>query len=747
LEQSLSDRLFRLSGSLSAEGELSKDTLKDVVGAVKEACELWTLEIGDAIKRLVKENPKLANLFKDEDKIKKAIEDSNSFEEKAKKIDKLAKEVISEPKTKNNSKVKEVEAKIKDLVDKRSKSTPKEYNEKRKALEKELSRAKGETSYDTLIEDIKDKLKKESPDITDKEIRDALIHVQKSRKVSEKSKLKQTLKKTGQVQAKIENKQFDKDPIQRPEESEELYDARKALAITRYELDQEVRSNLMSNRHWGTKAFDYIQSLNRFSVLTYPSTFVKLLTVVMQHHLTRGVPMLMQKLWANTPGIKKIASKGAIWGDVEWSAVAKYNSELWKNMSLQVLKEHAKGIDVKEIMYGKPYIYEEWSSDGSMFKNVPLLKNTKSLLEMPGRSHGYIKSFIKSPEFGFAHEQIINTFGKRFEAIKRELSDENLSKEDINRLKLELESKDISRPYVQDAINKLAIEHAKWAIMMNDSKSVKAVQGLMRDVPLFGAFLKTELPIMKIPMNYVSRHFLIKYGMIDAIVGTRKFLIDDKVKSPGLIECAIKGTKDLTPYQADRIMKSLTMGSCGVGLFLLGYFNKDKVKVNDDGSLEVFGNHVNKNLVHLPLYESMFSGSIAAEQYESMDEHGMDKFAENILWSDLHVAKKMPFTQLLQYGFIAKAVQQMYDKGEVDVKNAKLGNAAVKKATNMVIPGFVQQMAAWQDTEGSFMSTEWINSKPTKREDKTAEDIIKSALPKTSINSNFNRQDVDVNKN
>ena len=469
--------------------------------------------------------------------------------------------------------------------------------------------------------------------------------------------------------------------------------AQKEVAIQQFKWQEERRQDMMSNQPLAERIGDKILRFQRFAVLSYPSTFIKLAAVVGHGLLLKPLRFGIGKfISAITP--KSIKEKQAIWGDPKWSSLGKYYSEWIRNFSLTNLKEVMSGTDTKELLYGRPIMYDELNASGS-------------LMEIPGRSHGYVKSFIKNPEFAYAHEQQMVFNLTKMAEITEKLSEPNLNKKQKKALQDEYDNYDVTNEDVIERINKLSLEHAKWAILMNDNKFVDKFRKFTQNTGLLGKIVQSELPIVKIPVNFMGRAFAVKYGLIRAIMGKSETETSGRGKVsglggtsfPGIAEMLYKGTQGLTEAQADLLGKALQLGTMGAAFYALGYLNKDKIEKNEDGSYEFFGQHVSKNLVHVPEYESMLSGAETAHRQEKEDE----SFLESYIIADAEIAANNPFVNLLKYGAIPKLGMLLGDLAYTKKKDSDITGKALdivtKKISDMVEPGFMKQIATSYDTE------------------------------------------------
>lgn len=134
----------------------------------------------------------------------------------------------------------------------------------------------------------------------------------------------------------------------------------------------------------------------------------------------------------------------------------------------------------------------------------------------------------------------------------------------------------------------------------------------------------------------------------------------------------------------------------GASLFMLGYFVKNQIEENDDGSVQILGVHISKNLIHSPEVESLLSGATTAHE-RGKGENWIRAFAE----SDIDILKKSPFVSMLKYGMFSNMASALLSKKDNSSVIDKIQDAVSKKMVDMGIPGFVKQPAGWIDTKES----------------------------------------------
>jgi len=473
----------------------------------------------------------------------------------------------------------------------------------------------------------------------------------------------------------------------------------KEYALKMFEWQRDRRSDIMKKRPFKERAISGVLAWQRFAILSYPTTLVKLAAVVGHQLVLKPLKFAIQKFI--TAPISRglgIADKQTIWADPTWRSLGKYYSAFVRNFSLANLKEQFGGIDTKEILYGDSFMYDEWAA-------------AKGFLEMPGRSHGYIKSFIKNPEFQFAQENIATQHISKMAEIEAKLKDDKITDEEKDKLKEDYDGWDITNPDVMEKINKISLEHGKWAILMNDNKFTKKFQEWTRNNGFSGALAKSELPIVKIPLNFIYRAFATKYGLIRAITGKGRWESTEN-HFPGLVEMVFKGTKDMTPKQADIFGRCISLGSMGATFFVMGYLMSKHIKEEEDGSYTIFGKNISKLLVHSPELESIFSGATTKHEFDKKGGKGTDNWIKSFVESDIDIAKKSPFVSMLKYGFTANLATALLSTDNKDKVWGKVTDAVAKKISDMIVPGAVKQSASAMDVKGKNFD---IFSKPEKR--------------------------------
>lgn len=585
------------------------------------------------------------------------------------------------------SRINDVENNIELQIKKHGESSPEV-----KGLQKQLAELK---RAQKLVSDF-EAMEKETLDTSTKPRTNNTLPPKEEERQKNIQRYKFVKRKTAEIEDDLKHGRFTTVAKQAKEleKSPALKEAEHKLAGRKFQWEKGRKQALMKNAPWYKKLSNNILQWQHFSVLSYPATMAKLALVALKGVVFKPFQLAFQEAnYRIMHMVGKITGKGdasgMIYGKVRGRAVAKFYSEFVRNFSIQNIKNAFSGMDEADLLYGSSKYMEDYDM-GSGFHN--------SFLEFPGRSHGYIKSFLRNPETAFAHEQLLQGYIEKSAQIEKKLANNDLSDGDRKELEKQQRLYDPSNDETLERINSLATEHGKWAILMNKNHLVEASRTFFNSIGLPGFVLKTEFPILKLPMNYAARFYLAKYGLVQALTGMRDFsqFKEGKfeLKHPGLIHIALKGTDGLTDLHKELLSRSLTYGSQGAAAFAAGYmlYKSGIIQKNDDGSVDVGGQTIPKIALDSPIDDSFLSGATLGQH---MDASNGDDWIKNFVESDIDVVKKMPFTSQLKYGFMANAVQALYAKKQ-ETTDKIMQKAIDRKIQDMVTPGFIKAWAKAQ---------------------------------------------------
>lgn len=408
---------------------------------------------------------------------------------------------------------------------------------------------------------------------------------------------------------------------------------------------------------------------------------------------------------AQIPGIKQIAAKAPREGPgslkAERSALSHTFSKETGREMLRVLKTGTSNLDVQ---YGSKGKYDEFG-----------LTPTPELIEIFGRIHGTLKTPASTNEF-------YRSLEKRSAFERKEKIASGMSETDADRY--------MSNPATIARIGAEAWKDGQRAKLMNDNYFVTLYQGMLSALDRAGEqgsfaraagkgarlALKLELPVVKIPVNFMAEGTSYTTGSLKAL---------------GQLVAA-KGIKNMTPDQADYVMRNLKKQSVGVAMALAfaaipgieagGYYqegdNKDKDKPKA-GTLRVFGFDVPRWMTHIPALEPLQVAATVRNVYKRVAKQGGSK-SEAILGGATAAGVGM----LKEVPFIDQPLRLMESVKNWQGTKRMLGT----QVRSMVVPPDVQKVAAAMD-QPSGNIIQRLRGEATARKPEGFIDEIKMGVP------------------
>lgn len=353
------------------------------------------------------------------------------------------------------------------------------------------------------------------------------------------------------------------------------------------EVDQQVRRLEKQNRSTPTKIADFAMGLRRLIILSSVKTIGKLTAAASMRTITTPIEEAIGTGLSKIPGIKGIAEKAAREGpmslEAEKAALKGTFTKETPRQMLQVAKTGSSDIDV---LYGGKQAHEP------------------EMLNIVGQIHGALKVPAKRNEF-------FRSVSKFTESTIKTAIAKGMTPEEAQAY--------AQKPHIQALIMGKAYAESQRAILMSDNAAVnayKVMTAFLRNAGDKGSMtralgsgaartLQWFLPIVKIPTNFVAEAG--SYGI-------------GGLKALGQV-IAAKGTENLTPEQADYIMRNLKKQTVGAALMAIGYWNADKIggyyqqgdskdKTKPEaGTMKVFGVQIPRFLLHTPALEMLQIGA------------------------------------------------------------------------------------------------------------------------------------------
>ena len=317
--------------------------------------------------------------------------------------------------------------------------------------------------------------------------------------------------------------------------------------------------------------------------------------------------------------------------------------------------------------------------------------------EFFGNLHSALKTPVKRAEFVRATEKISSFYAKQ--------------------------GIDISDPIMIERIGMEAYKSAERSIFMNDSAFATAFNNTIRSLEApskatgkstlggkaASTVLQTLFPIVKVPTSIVLETAEYAGGLPLGLYNLR--------------QAYAKGIDNLTPQQADIIMRQLKKGSIGSAMLLLGYFNPDifggyyelgeKRKPDEPQakSMKVDGKDVPAYLLHAPIHEIPQIGATARRTLEHKIKKGESEetaLASGAWAAGIGLIEEIPFTRG------AVEVSRLVDSNR---REAAAGNIL----KSIIVPQLFQYAAEKMDVGPT--------GEPIKRKPKTMMQAIESGIP------------------
>ena len=338
---------------------------------------------------------------------------------------------------------------------------------------------------------------------------------------------------------------------------------------------QEKVNAERKNRTKLQKIYDKINQWKRFSVLTGIPTIGKLGSAVAYRTVFNPIEELTGTVLKYTiPGVyqlSKLAPRegGSISLKAEGSAIQQWaKAETYKD-AMDVLKRGQSELDER---FGK-------------YVSMP-----PEALETMGRVHGAMKNFAKRQEFARSYEK----------RMQHAIDNGGDPSDELTQLTAQ------SQAYID----------ANRSIFMQDNWLVNKFNDLLHDAEKSGKFgpetaaaiTRFLLPIVKIPTNFVAESVNYSFGSL------RVFEVFGRALTGHL--------NDMTPEEADGLMRSLKKGTMGAAAMAIGfampgiaggyYIKNGKKPAEGDlewGELEIAGVRIPRWATHFPLFEAMQLGA------------------------------------------------------------------------------------------------------------------------------------------
>lgn len=441
-------------------------------------------------------------------------------------------------------------------------------------------------------------------------------------------------------------------------------------------------------------AGEFVKDFRRAVLLSSVKTFGKLGAAAAGRNITTPIEEAIGGILSKTPGLRDIAAKAPREGGFSLKAEG---AALKGGFSKDTLRDMAA--KVKTGVGSLDEFYGGKEPEGS-----------PGFLNIFGRLHSAMKTEPMRAEF--------------FRSLEKR------SQHQANLLKLEGKSprqvaEAMQSEEMQLFLGGKAYEDSQRAIFMNDHGLTDFYSRMKSEARKYGFIGNAAAnvadfltPIVKVPTNYITEATSYAFGAPKALA---KVVFE-------------RGVKNLTPDQADYVMRNLKKQTVGAALMAIGYFASDQIGGyyqegdNKDpdkpeaGGLRIFGVDVPKSLLHTPILEMLQIGATIKRVQDKEQKKGklgaLESAASGIYQGGKGLITHVPFFE--EPARLAESLK--------DFQGAK--KFAGESTRSLFIPPDVQNVASQgiPFTGGAFGDLD-ANGKPIKRTGEGFLDEILKGVP------------------
>ena len=477
-----------------------------------------------------------------------------------------------------------------------------------------------------------------------------------------------------------------KDYAPRPRRELVLDEKANALKVQAERIKKQWRAALLADRlknrtRW-EKLLDWGTKYRRAGVLTSPVVIPKLMSAGLQRLASLPIEEAAGAVARQVPGIRAVAERAPLeGGGLNLRAEMRGYSAAFNQGLKDAWDVMKKGHSDLDVLYGRAG--ESYTGEYELGSR---------LLSFPGRLHGMIKAPVKRATFERAVQRYADFYSRQ--------------------------GLDPSEAVVKTRIALDAYKAANRSIFLQDNRISSGVNAMLRHwetpakdetKPSVGGKIaattaRIALPIMRVPVNIVGETMQYAGGLASGSIR--------------LASALRAGAENLSPEQADLILRDLKKGSVGAAVLALGYFNADaiggyyqpnkKPKPGEVpyGSIRVYGHDVPAYLLHNPLLETLQIGATVRRVSESKlrkkdtDPQGI---AAGVGAAAFGVVEQVPFIR----------EQMEIEKARNPYTRERF---AAEQTKSIAIPAALQKIAQWTDTA-------------QKRKPRTFAETIKTGIP------------------
>lgn len=322
----------------------------------------------------------------------------------------------------------------------------------------------------------------------------------------------------------------------------------------RNKIAQQKAKVDFKNSSWGTKALFYAKKVVRFSILSGIKVLGKLATAAAERVVFDIPDIVATETFGKIfPDFAKESPEHFPLGFKEAFKVKKKAMQgMFDNYGSNILSILKTGQDDIALKYGKES--KEWHEHGVI---LDFWNGVHGILKNPVKRMGFLEGLQRATAFATYHGMPLEDIG------------------------------------TQTFIAEVAQHIGKRKIFLQDNDAANwirnSIQQLGDKYPVAGYFAYSDVPITKVPTNFIGEHLERSFGLItapghvlkDILLPATSEFAKGKLKKGEKVtfgKAINNAVSKLTPKQVDTIIRQFAYGTTGAAIFAIGYYNHEEVK-------------------------------------------------------------------------------------------------------------------------------------------------------------------------
>lgn len=497
-------------------------------------------------------------------------------------------------------------------------------------------------------------------------------------------------------------------------------------------LSQENRGIRGLGRQAVRNPLEFAKNVTTFMQLSYLGTLLKLASATIQATILNPIEAVVGQALRIIPGVGRIAKLAPIEGggriSTELNTLGKFISTIKEAIGKTAVSgknsadQYRAAYEALKELQGT---IDEIKLTNKDEANDPLISN--GLLDIPRNIHKALKTptqvstFYRALQYNMQHymEVAQKNGATPAEALAY-----------------------INKPEMQVFMQGRSYAKSLEAILLQDSKLHSMIENWLREshnyksgdvqgmfLSVVGHLLDFAVRIRKVPINFVATSTSYAFGLVKALA--KLYSLSEEGKKLGLDPFArirhLEGMSNIAEQAeaADYIMKNLKKQTIGVPMLAIGYLaatsiygfafgngnylksrgyrqRGDEKRRGEPGDQEAIlnGTTIPKHLMHSPV-DTLFQigATIARTEQAESERNGFSGRTNGVINGVLGMMENVPFINL---------IGELHDIKAAKNRTEALQNFLGREVRSHIIPGFVQELAKYQDNDTERQPKEFL---------------------------------------